>query len=86
MGPAKIIVIALAAGAAVLLSFLVSYLAVLFRHPVLSGPFDADSGFRIAIAAHVPTSYPWWLLALAELLVWTAFIRICRAKPRPPQD
>jgi hypothetical protein len=75
--------LALTAGAAVLLSFLGSYLTVLFRHPVLCGPFDVHSGFRTAIAAHVPTCYPWWLLALAELLVWTAFIRVCRARPEP---
>jgi len=67
----------MAAGAmAVLLSFVSDYAIVALHSGVRFTPFDPHSQLNASFAGHVPTSYPWWLLALGLAAIWAAFIGI----------
>jgi hypothetical protein len=53
---------------AILGSFLSDYAAVVMR--------STDRAAQVA--AHVPSSYPWWLFAFGLALLWAAFLRVSR--------
>ncbi len=67
----------MAAGAtAILLSFLSNYGTTVTRLCIPYNPFDLHPELSASFAAHVPTNYPWWLLAFGLAMVWAAFLRI----------
>jgi hypothetical protein len=70
--------LAMAIGAtAILLSFLSSYGLVVARRGLPYNPLGLHPELRADFAAHIPTNYPWWLLAFGlAVVVWAAFFRI----------
>jgi hypothetical protein len=63
--------LALLTGAlAVLSSFLCSYAALAVCHHDLTAK----------VGTHVPSNYPWWLLALGLALLWAGFVSISGRK------
>jgi hypothetical protein len=62
---------------AILLSFLSDYGLAIARRGLAHNPLGLQPELRAVFAAHVPTNYPWWLLAFGlAVIVWAAFFRI----------
>ena len=70
--------LAIAVGAtAILLSFLSDYGLLVARHGLPYNLHGLHQGLSADLAAHVPASYPWWLLVFGlSVIVWAAFFRI----------